>query len=168
MGGRTVIALNGPLNAGKSHVGRELSRRLPEARFIEGDDHGAPPDSPLAVRIGAAMTRLETQVLGMRCRWLIVAFPLREADMARLRRAAEQRGAAICCITLAPPLAVTLANRGARELTAWERMRLPRMYEEGFAQRAFSDLLLDNSEETVAATAERILVWLETFPSFSH
>ncbi|OHV07126.1 hypothetical protein [Kushneria phosphatilytica] len=162
MSGSTVIALNGPLNAGKSHVGHALMKTLPDAHFIEGDDHGAPADSPLEVRIGAAMTRLETHVLGMRCRWLIIAFPLRDEDMARLRRAAEWRSADLYCVTLAPPLAVTRTNRGERELTRREQQRLVQMYEEGFDRREFSDLILDNSHESVTGTVDRILAWLKT------
>ena len=54
-----VIHINGPINSGKSTLGRALADSLPEASFIDGDDHDAPADAPLGVRIEAALRRIE-------------------------------------------------------------------------------------------------------------
>jgi Mg-chelatase subunit ChlI len=55
-----VIHLNGPINSGKSSVGRALAGLLPDAVFIDGDDHDAPGDAPLGTRIQVALRRIET------------------------------------------------------------------------------------------------------------
>lgn len=56
----TVIHLSGPINGGKSSVGRALADLLPGVVFIDGDDHDAPDDASLCKRIQVAL-RIETQ-----------------------------------------------------------------------------------------------------------
>jgi chloramphenicol 3-O-phosphotransferase len=153
---RLVIHLNGPVNSGKSSVGTVLAT-LAGGAFVEGDDHGAPDDAPLGFRIGAALDRIATLITGSTAEVLVVAYPLDDAAFRRLRTAATARGAAFRVVTLAPPLAVALADRGGRRLSAWERGRIAAMYAEGYASRPFSDLVL-NTAGTTPRNAAR-LIW---------
>lgn len=158
----TVIHLNGPINSGKSSVGRALADLLPEAAFIDGDDHDAPDDASLPARIQAALDRIEIQIGKATGAYLIVAYPLDQTHYDRLRVATERRGACFIVLTLAPPLEVALSDRGVRKLTHGERERIIEMYTEGYQARAFSDAVLDTAgltpEQTAQLAAKIILV----------
>lgn len=157
---RRVIHLNGPINSGKSTLGRALAALIPGAAFIEGDDHGAPDDAPLPRRIATALDRIAALIAQSAADVLVVAYPLDEPACRRLRTAAAARGAAFHVVTLAPPLAVALSDRGGRRLTAWERERIVAMYAEGYADRPFSDLVLDTAASSPEEHARRILASL--------
>lgn len=139
-----IICINGPINSGKSTVGRRLAVLLPGAVFVEGDDHGAPDEADLDAVIAIALARIEV-LIAAATGDLVIAYPLRPEDHARLAAAAGRRGARLFTATLAPPMAVALADRGGRRLSAEERDRIVEMYAEGYAGPAFSDLVLDNS-----------------------
>ncbi|PZW43162.1 hypothetical protein C8P66_11683 [Humitalea rosea] len=132
-----------------------LATLLPGARFVDGDDHDAPQDAPLALRIAAAMARIEREIAAGGP--LVVAYPLDQAGDDRLRRACTAAGLALSVVTLAPPEAVALSDRGARRLTEWERGRVREMYAEGYATRGFSDLIIDTSGQTPGAVARDII-----------
>jgi len=151
----TVIHLNGPINSGKSSVGRALADLLPHAVFIDGDDHDAPDDAPLSTRIRVALRRIETQIAEATGDYLIVAYPLDQAHYNQLHAASERRGARLLVLTLAPPLEVALSDRGSRRLTAGERERIIEMYEEGYQARAFSYAVLDTAGLTPEQSAEQ-------------
>jgi hypothetical protein len=151
----TVLHINGAINSGKSALGRALSVLLPEAVFIDGDEHDAPDGASLPVRIEAALSRIEAEIGKAREGCLIVAYPLEQAHHERLRAAADRRGARFRVLTLAPPLEVALIDRGTRRLSVEERKRIAEMYEEGYQRRPFSDLVLDTSRLTVQEAAGR-------------
>jgi chloramphenicol 3-O-phosphotransferase len=152
----TVVHLNGPINSGKTTIGRALARVLPDARFIDGDDHGAPDDAPFDVQWAIALERLVAQIAQARERHLVIAYPIGEAEFDRLRAACDARDARLFVVTLAPPEAIAASNRGARALTDWERQRIAEMYREGYASRAFSDCVIDTSNASVDACAMEI------------
>ncbi|WP_342235598.1 hypothetical protein [Inquilinus sp. OTU3971] len=156
-----IICINGPINSGKSTVGRCLATLLPGAVFVEGDDHGAPDDAGLDAIIAIALARIEALIAAATSD-LVVAYPLRPQDHARLAAAAGRRGARLFVATLAPPIEVALADRGGRPLSAEERDRIVEMYAEGYAGPAFSDLVLDNSgltpDQAAAAIAAALAV----------
>lgn len=154
-----IICINGPINSGKSTVGRRLACLLHGAVFVEGDDHDAPEDADLDTRIAAALMRIEA-LIASAAGSLVIANPLRLQDHARLAAAAGRRGARLFVATLAPPMAVALADRGGRRLSAEERGRIVEMYQEGYAGPAFSDIVLDNAgltpDQTAAVLAEAL------------
>ncbi|HEF5872916.1 TPA: shikimate kinase [Burkholderia cenocepacia] len=152
----TVIHLNGPINSGKSTIGAALAQALPGARFVDGDDHDAPEDAPFDVQWAIALERLVRCITDTHKRFLVVAYPIGEAEFARLRAACDARSARLFVVTLAPPEAVARSNRGARVLTDWERERVAQMYREGYASRTFSDCLVDTSHMSVDACATEI------------
>ncbi|MBF9196987.1 shikimate kinase [Microvirga sp. BT290] len=161
----TVIHINGPINSGKSTLGRALAASLPEASFIDGDDHDAPDDAPLDVRIEAALGRIETEIATGQGRYLVVAYPLDNTDYERLKTASDRCRAWFLVLTLAPPLEVALTNRGQRDLSSEEKRRIVEMYDEGYHARPFSDLVLDTSVLSLPESIERAhAVTLETIP----
>ncbi|TDA46714.1 shikimate kinase [Burkholderia pyrrocinia] len=156
MSALTVIHLNGPINSGKTTIGRALARALPEARFIDGDDHDAPEDAPFDVQWAIALERLVTQITQACERHLVIAYPIGDAEFERLRAACDARAARLFVVTLAPPEAVAASNRGTRAPTDWERQRIAEMYREGYAARAFSDCVIDTSNASADACATEI------------
>ena len=151
----TVIHINGSINSGKSTLGHALADSLPEAAFIDGDDHDASDDAPLAVRIGAALRRIEVEIATGQGRHLVVAYPLDDADYERLKAASGRRGARFLVLTLAPPLEVAFTNRGQRSLSSEEKCRIVEMYDEGYHARPFSDLVLDTSLLSLSESVEK-------------
>ncbi|WP_367189098.1 shikimate kinase [Burkholderia sp. Ed8] len=161
----TVIHLNGPINSGKTTIGLALARVLPDACFIDGDDHDAPDDAPLDVQWALALERLVAQIAAARERHLVIAYPIDEAEHARLRAACDARDARLFVVTLAPPEAIAASNRGTRALTDWERSRIAEMYREGYASRPFSQMVLDTAGTTPDACAARIARHVATVAS---
>jgi hypothetical protein len=151
----TVIHINGPINSGKSTLGRALADSLSEASFVDGDDHDAPDDAPLSVRIEAALRRIETEIATGKGRYLVVAYPLNGADYERLKTASDKREARFLVLTLAPSLEVALTNRGQRALSSEEKRRIVEMYDEGYHARSFSDLVLDTSLLSLSKSVEK-------------
>ncbi|SCM77095.1 conserved hypothetical protein [uncultured Pleomorphomonas sp.] len=155
---RTAVVVNGPINAGKTTVGRALARDIDGAIFIDGDDHDAPADAPLALHIEAALRRLAAEIAGNPAERLVIAYPLREVDHARLLAVAEAHATRLLTVTLAPPPEVTLGDRGLRTLDDRERARIREMYDEGYHRRAFSDVIVTGApgvDEIVAIILAR-------------
>lgn len=157
-----VICINGAINSGKSTVGLAVAQLLAPAEFIEGDAHGAPDGLALDAMIDFAVARLVRLVETGGKEVAVIAYPLRAQDVARLRVAAAARQARLLVVTLAPPIEVALSNRGGRILSEDERTRIRAMYEEGYAQRDFSDLVLTDAE-SVQDSARRIVSALRSF-----
>ncbi|MBZ6076739.1 shikimate kinase [Microvirga puerhi] len=156
----TVVLINGPINSGKTTLGLALSRCLQDAVFIDGDDHDAPDDAPLATRIEAALRRIEAHIASLSARFLIAAYPLEDADYERLRHACTCHRARFVVVTLAPPLDVALADRGERKLEQAERARIVEMYAEGYDARPFSDLIIDTARLSPDQAADRVVAFL--------
>lgn len=137
-----IIVLNGPINAGKSTTGRALAALVADASFVDGDDHDAPDDASLPVRIEASMVHIESHISFAKGVALFIAVPLRAQDYRRLRDKADSVGARLRVVTLHPPAEVAFSDRGGRILSADEIDRAREMYAEGYADRAFSELIV--------------------------
>lgn len=154
-----VIVLNGSVNSGKTTTGRALAAILPGAQFIDGDDHGISRSVPFLEMIDRAILWLVGQVATATAPWLVIAYPLRDSDFALLQIACAARDAGLFVATLAPSLPLVLSDRGTRRLDAGERNRVREMYAEGYASRAFSDVILTEvttPEQTARALARLI------------
>ncbi|MGC2961337.1 shikimate kinase [Paraburkholderia graminis] len=140
-----VVQINGPINSGKSTVGRSLAAMLPDARFIDGDDHGAAATLARSEQWAIAIARIECEIETADYRYLVVTYPINHSEFERLLAACGRRSAQFVVVTLNPPLATALSDRGSRKLTAWEKKRIVEMYKEGYHARPFSCLLIDTS-----------------------
>ncbi|HTN61868.1 MAG TPA: shikimate kinase [Devosia sp.] len=154
-----VVVLNGSINSGKTTTGRALAAILPGAEFIDGDDHGISSAVPFAEMIERAQLWLLDRIAAVTAPFLVIAYPLRDSDFARMQAACAARGASLFAATLAPPLDMALSNRGARVLDAWERNRVAEMYAEGYAARSFSDVIITDvtTPEVTASTLARLI-----------
>ena len=152
-----VIILNGSVNSGKTVTGRALAAILPAARFIDGDDHGISRSVPFADMLDRAILWAAGQIAVAIAPYLVIAYPLRDADFAALQAACAARNARLFVATLAPPLDIVQSDRGSRRLDAWERNRVGEMYAEGYASRAFSDVIVTDvtTPEQTAETLRR-------------
>lgn len=150
-----VICLNGPINAGKSTIGRVLAGMLPDAEFIEGNDHGIPEGVPFQEMIERATAWLAGRIGETQRSFLVIAYPLRPEDFILLQEASAKRGARLFVVTLAPPMELVLKDRGTRKLDDEERGRIREMYEEGYASRDFSDMIVTDVQSP-DAMARRI------------
>ncbi|WP_193336814.1 shikimate kinase [Devosia beringensis] len=149
-----ILVLNGPINAGKTTTGRALAALLPDALFIDGDDHEAADDAPLEQRIEASFAHIEQLIATTLAGFIVVAVPLRDVDYRRLLVAGAARGAVLRVVTLAPPPAIAFSNRGNRPLSSGEVERARQMHEEGYADRPFSDLIVTDMAGAQATAAE--------------
>lgn len=158
-----IVVLTGPINAGKTTTGRALAKLVADASFVDGDDHDAPDDAPLAVRISASMAHIESHIIAAQGVALFVAVPLRDEDYRRLRDTAHKVGAELRVVTLNPPSDVAFTDRGGRQLSPDEIARAQEMYAEGYASRAFSTLVVTDMpgpEATARAIARDLQLTL--------
>ncbi len=163
-----VVNINGPINSGKSTVSKLLVKKLDNALFIEVDDLLSDEEQEL---LGLHMEegwkertdRLyklvneykKTKQYGV----IVFAYPISE-NLYDEWKTFEDETTLFVNITLAPSLEVCLTNRGQRELAGWEISRIKQMYDEGYHNREFADLIIDNSNQTSQETVDEILDFL--------
>jgi len=157
----SVIQINGPINSGKSTVGRSLAVMLADARFIDGDDHDAAVISPGLEKWTIAMARIVCQIETASCRYLVVAYPIDYDQFEQILATCTKRAAQFIVVTLNPPLETALSDRGSRKLTFWERKRIVEMYEDGYQARSFSSLFIDTSGRAPQDCAREIASYIE-------
>ena len=164
-----VIWLNGTVGAGKSAVGQALAAILPGATYVDGDDHAGPSHLPHVLRWRVALdVLLRLVACPGRAKVLVVAYPLRGPDHARLRAACGRARRTLIVATLAPPLTMTLRGRGERKLDAGESARVREMRSEGYHCRRFAAFTLSNTRPPPAHTAWLIASRLQSRKEAIH
>ncbi|MFZ4715650.1 MAG: hypothetical protein ACOYL6_18145 [Bacteriovoracaceae bacterium] len=162
---KIAIFINGPINSGKSSIARELSSLLPGI-YIDGYDLKSRTEESILFELFVTQTikniLLEVLRISSEDSTPIVAYPLRKEDWILVKNSCHHANILPIVITLSPTLQTTLTNRGGRELTAWEINRIKEMYDQGYHQREFSDLVLSNDHQTAKESAARILHFLKS------
>jgi len=158
-----ILLLNGSINAGKSTVSKRLCELLPRTAHVEVDSlrefiSWMPLEESIPINIEAAIA--VTKVFVRQGLNVIFSYPLRPEDYELILRELAELGAPIYGVTLRPRLEVSLTNRGARQLTDWERSRIPYHYETKLNEPEFG-IIIDNSEQTPDETAREILSYIE-------
>ena len=163
-----IVNINGPINSGKSTVSKLLIKEISNAVFVEVDDLLSDEEQEtlgLYMEAGWAertrrLSRLVNEYKKIRQYDVIVfAYPITQ-DLYEEWKTFEDEITSFVNITLAPSLDVCLKNRGKRELEEWEINRIREMYDEGYHNREFADLIIDNSKQTPQETVETILEFL--------
>lgn len=164
-----ILNINGPINAGKSTVGKLLQAKISTSCFIEADDLLSDEEQKrlkLDFRAGIRerLKRLDIEIARMtkakRYETIIFAYPLSERNY-RQWKTYENEDIRLICVTLAPDMENCLKNRGTRTLSDRERQRIREMYEEGYAAPANADLVIHNDHQTPEQTADEIIRFLK-------
>ena len=152
-----VVWLNGPINSGKTTVGKIVAEKL-GCMFVDGDAHGEESDN-LTTIIAVAYSRIGRLIrtAAVSNQDIVISYPMRQEDYRKILSLLAVIGADFFCVTLAPPLEIALEDRGYRPLDIWEISRIKEMYAEGYHERQFSDIIIDNSELAPDQTADKII-----------
>lgn len=154
-----IILLNGSINAGKSTVSKQLCQMLPRTAHVEVDSlrefiSWMPLEESIPINIETAIA--VTKIFVRRGLNVIFSYPLRPEDYEIILREFAELDTQVYGVTLRPRLEVSLTNRGTRQLTDWERSRIPYHYETNLNQPEFG-IIIDNSEQSPEETAREIL-----------
>jgi len=162
-----IILINGSINSGKTTIGRQLAAMLPQTAHVEVDALREfvaflPLDDaiPISLENAAAVARN----LARRGFHIVLTYPLGPADHAYLQAQLADLNTPIHTITLSPPLATALTDRGTRPLTDHERRRIREQYADNRHNPPFG-ITLDNSAQTPTETATTILHTLNLLPA---
>lgn len=163
-----IININGPINSGKSTISKLLEKELPNALFIEVDDLlsdeeqeklGLKMEQGWQERTNRLAKIVNAEKQNKAYDNIVFAYPISE-NLYNEWKLWQDENTKFINITLAPKLEVCLTNRGTRELEEAEKHRIVQMYEEGYHNRAYSDLIIDNSVQTPSETLDTILKFL--------
>ena len=157
-----IVIVSGPINAGKSTVARQLSRLVPDSLYIDGDNL-APIDLPNVQKWATAVELISQATLSIAQTGLhlFVSYPIDAANWEKIKSPLRTAGYDVRCVVLAPPFEVALSERSGRQLSDWERARISVMYDEGYDNPSFANLVIDNSGEGTNETAQRICDYLQ-------
>ena len=161
-----ILNINGPINSGKSTVSKLLVTMLEHAVFIEVDNLMSNAERRilgLTVEGGwtEKLNRLDIKMDHLKTSHIyetvIFAYPITERYYERWQLWDDGHNDRFVNVTLAPPMEVCLSDRGSgRKLSEWEINRVKEMYEKGMDSPSFSDLIIDNGDETPEETAAKI------------
>lgn len=164
-----IININGPINSGKSTVSKQLVQKIPNSLFVEVDDLLSDEEQEtLNLTMEAGWTErtnrwakiINEHKKSRKYDMIIFAYPITQ-NLYNEWKTLEDDNTSFINITLSPRLEVCLKNRGQRELEEWEINRIKQMYKEGYHNRKFADLIIDNSAQTIDETVSEILKFLK-------
>ena len=153
----TVIFLNGPIGVGKTALGRRAAVEL-GASFIDSDDLGDSSKqwfeqvlSDAKALVGAVMATLGERPV------VLVAKPLRARDWTFLKDCFEAQSVTVHCITLTARLDSILSPSRGRAFDAQEQARAAEMIAQGYADRPFSDVIVETDRASLVDTTETVV-----------
>lgn len=157
-----IVLINGPINTGKTTVGRLLASVLPRTAHVEVDalrEFIASVPLAEAMPINLENAACVTANLVRRGFNVVLTYPLGDDDHAYLLDQFAPLDAPIHTFTLGPSLEVALRDRGGRRLTPHERHRIRQQYAAGrhtppFGVRVDTGTL--SPQETVAVIASHL------------
>jgi hypothetical protein len=158
-----IILLNGSINAGKTTVSKRLCCLLPRTAHVEVDSlrefiGWMPLEESIPINIEAAIA--VTKVFVWRGLNVVFSYPLRPEDYEVILGEFGELDVPVHCVTLRPRLEVSLTNRGARQLTDWERSRIQYHYETRLNDPGIG-IIIDNSAQAPDETAREIVRQIE-------
>jgi len=154
---RYAIFLGGPIGAGKTTLGRALAEAI-GGGFIDGDDH-ADDDRPwyaCILRTSRSIVE-EAKRLAAASPYVVIAYPLGCVTWIYYRRKMAEAGIAPLFVTLRASFANIVAPGRSRRFSLAEQERIRVMLLEGYAERPFSDLILDTDKASFDETADALV-----------
>lgn len=151
-----VIFLNGPVGVGKTTLGRALAATI-DAGFIDGDDFSDPgrPWYCSIRRTSEAVVSAALAILEQRS-FAVIAYPLNCVTWVYYRR---RFGAAAACpvfVSLRASYEGITSPLRLRRFSVEEHARIKTMIRQGYAERPFSDLIIDTDKASFEATLDRL------------
>ncbi|GAU83291.1 AAA family ATPase [Bosea sp. BIWAKO-01] len=151
-----AIFLSGPIGAGKTTLGKGLAAEL-GGGFIDGDDH-SDPDLPWygsILQTSRSVVRTGLEILAVQP-VVVIAYPLGCSTWIFYKRHFADAGVRPFFVSLrASYTGITSAARG-RAFDKEERERIRVMLHEGYAERPFSDLIIDTDLLPFEAALQRL------------
>ncbi len=155
-----IIYLDGPINAGKTTVGRLLAKRLPNSVHIEADElrHFA-----TGLSLEQAISYVLQDVISLTKNWVergfhvIISWPISRQNYSYLVDKLSVVNEPLFPFTLLPPKQVALQNRGNRPLSKKERARIEVLYATLYSDTRVAGKLIDNDDQNPDETVALIL-----------
>lgn len=162
MKNQRVVFINGPINSGKTTAASILAREIPDCVYLDGDHLVEQEKISLEDWINSTIRKVAEESLSLvrKGKLPIIAFPLRDKDWEMISGFFARHAIQPICITLSPSLETVLSQRLDRQLHDWESKRIEEMYNEGYQSRAFSDLIIQNDNESPQETGSKIRKFL--------
>jgi hypothetical protein len=157
-----IIFINGSINSGKSTVAKILAAKLGETAVLEVDRLRELIDwMPLAqaIPINLENAVVIIKVLAKRNINIIVPYPLSKDNFEYLQGNLKEYEEIIRIFTLSPELEIALTNRGGREISDEEKVRIKYHYAIGIPNPGIG-IIIDNSRQTPEQTIEQILNYI--------
>ena len=154
-----IILLSGPINSGKTTVGRALAALLPGTAHLEVDllrelIHFLPLEAAIPINLenaAAIASNLARRGIGV-----ILTYPLGQDDHDYLLRAFAVLPTTIHTFILSPSREAALTDRCGRYLSDDERRRIREQYHDNRHRPAFG-IRIDNTAQTPEETATKIV-----------
>lgn len=153
-----ILFVNGPINSGKTTIAKLLMQQNANRVYLEGDELLSKTE--LTIQQWTTATVMTGTLKGCELahegKMAVIAFPLRDHDWTIIQGLCIYAGVKPLCITLDPGLETALSVRRERQLATEELNRIKEMYQEGYHQRSFSSLIINNGSETPEQTLQKI------------
>jgi hypothetical protein len=156
---RKIIFLNGSINSGKSTVANRLKEIVPNLAHVEVDDlHGFISWMPIeqAIHLNWENAALVTRTFIRAGIDVVFSYPLSRRDYEYVLGKFDGVEARFIPITLFAEREAAKTNRGARELTPWERERIDWMHENGLALPGIGEVV-DTTRQGLETTVDAVI-----------
>jgi len=156
-----IVFLSGPVGVGKTTLGRALGEKL-SGSFIDGDDHSAPgmPWYASILTTSHAVVRTALEAVA-EDHPVVIAYPLNCIGWIFYRRKLTEAGVMPIFVTLRASYDSIVSEDRGRVFSAGEKARIVVMISEGYADREFSDLVIDTDLSDFDTTLARLQAAVE-------
>ena len=156
----TAIFFSGPIGAGKTTLGRSVAGQI-DAAFIDGDDHADQSRPWFASSRSTNRNIADAALSALQLRpAVVIAYPLRCTSYVYFRRRMTDAGHLPIFVTLRASAESILTVGRGREFGEDERARIFEMIAQGYADRPFSDHVVDTDAASFDQTVDMLLARL--------
>ncbi len=153
-----IIFISGSINSGKSTIAKLLSEKIINSALIEVDSlcefiDWMPIEQAVPINLQNAVSVIKN--FSQHKIHAIVPYPLSQKNYDFMLSQLGEMKENIFTFILNSKLEKVLSNRGARELTDWEKERIEHHYKIGINNPGFG-IVIDNTNQTPEETASFI------------